>query len=125
MAVARREGRVLLTRDSGLIERRRAAPGPPVHPERRLAVPGPPGSGRFRSLGRGPAAYALPRLQVALKPLSRERARNLVAPYVLENGGGFAVCPGCGRVFWRGTHYGRMEKKIEKILERRGRSITG
>ena len=60
-----------------------------------------------------------------LKPLSRERARNLVTPYVCEKAASFAICPGCDRVFWQGTHYGDMEKKIEKILERRGRSITG
>ena len=55
----------------------------------------------------------------ALKALSKARARNLVSPYVLEHAESFALCPGCGRVFWQGTHFGDMERKIEAILKRR------
>ncbi|MCX6574265.1 MAG: hypothetical protein NTX99_09775, partial [Candidatus Aminicenantes bacterium] len=46
---------------------------------------------------------------------------NLVTPYVGERAASFAVCPGCERVFWQGTHYGDMERKIGRIFERRGR----
>ncbi|TFG52630.1 MAG: hypothetical protein E4H35_09235, partial [Candidatus Aminicenantes bacterium] len=60
-----------------------------------------------------------------LKTLTRERARNLVTPYVSEHASSFAICPGCNRVFWQGTHYGDMERKIERLLGRRVKVITG
>lgn len=54
---------------------------------------------------------------VKLKCLPKKRAKNLVAPFVYNHVHSFALCPGCGRVFWQGTHYQDMESKIEEILE--------
>lgn len=125
VAIARRENRLLLTRDTGLIERTAKRPNrlfirsddwedqvaqvldeldlwDEVHPNTRCI------------------ACNLP-----LKAISRERAKNLVTPYVCEHATSFALCPGCNKVFWQGTHYGDMERKIERILDRRGKSVTG
>jgi uncharacterized protein with PIN domain len=120
-AVARREGRVLLTRDSGLIEKTARRPN-------RLFVRS---DGWEDQIVQVLDEYGLwdevrPNTRcvacnVPLKPLSRERARNLVTPYVGEHAAAFAICPGCERVFWQGTHYGDMERKIGRILGRRGR----
>ena len=54
---------------------------------------------------------------VMLKDLPRERAKNLVTPFVFENADTFALCPDCGRVFWRGTHLKDMETKIDDFLK--------
>ena len=54
---------------------------------------------------------------VPLKPLSRENAANLVAPFVLEHEKEFSLCPACGRVFWPGTHHEDMEAKIVALLK--------
>jgi uncharacterized protein with PIN domain len=125
VALARREGRVLLTRDTGLIERT-------AKRENRLFVRSDVWEDQvvqvLNEYGLWDEARPNTRCitcNLPLKALSRERARNLVTPYVGERASAFAVCPGCDRVFWQGTHYGDMEKKIGKILERRGRSITG
>jgi uncharacterized protein with PIN domain len=56
---------------------------------------------------------------VVLKNLPREKAKNLVTPFVFENAGTFALCPECGRVFWRGTHLEDMETKINDFLKKR------
>jgi uncharacterized protein with PIN domain len=53
-----------------------------------------------------------------VKPLTKEKARNLVAPFVLEHARVFALCPDCGRVFWKGTHFDDMHLKIDAILNR-------
>jgi len=42
-----------------------------------------------------------------------------VAPFVYERASSFAICPRCGRVFWKGTHHQDMEFKIEEILKKR------
>ncbi|MBP1770596.1 MAG: hypothetical protein H6P96_1214 [Candidatus Aminicenantes bacterium] len=123
--IARRDGRVLLTRDTGLIERTAKRPD-------RLFVRS---DGWEDQVVQVLDEYGLwdevrPNTRciacnIPLKPLSREQARNLVTPYVGERASSFAVCPGCERVFWQGTHHGDMEKRIAKLLERRGRTTTG
>jgi len=125
VAVARREGRVLLTRDTGLIERTAKRPN-------RLFIRSDEWEDQvvqvldeFELWDKvRPNTRCIP-CNLPLKPISRERARNLVTPYVCEHAGSFAVCPGCGRVFWQGTHYGDMERKVERLLERRKKSIAG
>jgi uncharacterized protein with PIN domain len=54
-----------------------------------------------------------------IKDLPREKAKNLVTPFVFENADTFALCPNCGRVFWRGTHLKDMETKIDDFLKNR------
>ncbi|MDH7511330.1 MAG: Mut7-C RNAse domain-containing protein [Clostridiales bacterium] len=53
-----------------------------------------------------------------LKSLSKRAAKNLVAPFVYEQATVFAICPACGRVFWQGTHFEDMDGKIGQILGR-------
>jgi len=121
VAIARREGRVLLTRDTGLIERTARRPD-------RLFIRSVAWEdqvvqvldefGLWDTVRPNTRCIAC---NIPLKLLSREQARNLVTPYVGERAASFAVCPGCERVFWQGTHYGDMERKIGRLLERRGR----
>lgn len=116
LAVARREGRVVLTRDSGLIAKgaRRVD---------RLFIESDDWRAQVRQVldAFGLRSAAAPHSRclecnAPLKPLSGARARNLVAPYVLEHGRWFALCPGCGRVFWRGSHADRMAAALEEFL---------
>jgi len=123
--IARREGRVLLTRDTGLIERTAKRPN-------RLFVRSDDWEDQvvqvLDDLGLWDEVRPNTRCLVCnlpLKALAREQARNLITPYVSEHASSFAICPGCGRVFWQGTHYGDMERKIERLVERRVKTITG
>lgn len=125
VAIARREGRILLTRDTGLIERTAKRPN-------RLFIRSDDWEDQivqvldaFDLRDRVRPNTRCIACNLPLKPLSRERARNLVTPYVCDHASSFAICPGCDRVFWQGTHYGDMEKKIEKLLGRRGQTLTG
>jgi len=52
-----------------------------------------------------------------LKFLPKTRAKNLVPPFVYEKADSFALCPSCGRVFWKGTHFRDMEKKLARFLK--------
>jgi uncharacterized protein with PIN domain len=56
---------------------------------------------------------------LALKDLPKKNAESLVSSFVFEKAESFALCPICGRVFWRGTHFKDMEKKIQKILKKK------
>ncbi len=55
---------------------------------------------------------------VELKNLPKKNAKNLVSTFVFEKADSFALCPSCGRVFWRGTHFKDMERKIQEILNK-------
>ena len=123
--LSRREDRVLLTRDTGLIEKT-------AKRSNRLFVRSDDWEDQvvqvLDDLGLWDDVRPNTRCiecNLPLNALARERARNLVTPYVYERASSFAICPGCNRVFWQGTHYGDMERKIERLLERRGKTITG
>ena len=50
-----------------------------------------------------------------LKILPKDCAKNLVPPFVYEQASTFALCPVCGRVFWKGTHFRDMENKLRRF----------
>ena len=107
---ARAEGRVLLTRDRELAARRglrtllirsqvleeqvrevRNNLGPPPHP-------------------------ALSRCAVCnsvLEPISHDQAAQLVPPHVLRTQPEFRHCPGCGRVYWPGSHLQAIRAQLD------------
>jgi uncharacterized protein with PIN domain len=123
--ISRREGRVLLTRDTGLIEKTKKQKG-------RFFVAGDRWEDQLVEVLSEFALWDDVRPNTrciacnrTLKPLARSRARNLVTPWVLEHAESFALCPNCGRVFWQGTHYGDMERKIEALTRRRPRLRAG
>lgn len=56
-----------------------------------------------------------------LKKVSKTVVRDKVPPYVYRTAPGFHACPGCGQVYWRGTHHARISarwKELRKLLDR-------
>ncbi|GAB6066302.1 Mut7-C RNAse domain-containing protein [Aquifex pyrophilus] len=53
-----------------------------------------------------------------LVSVSREEVREKIPKRVYEEGEDFTLCPGCGAVFWKGSHYERMKRKLEEILKK-------
>jgi uncharacterized protein with PIN domain len=117
LAVARREGRVLLTRDKGLCERTGGHPALLVASEKweEQLVQVLLTFGLKDSVA--PHTRCLD-CNAPLKPVPKDRARNLAAPFVVERADGLALCPACGRVFWKGSHADDMDARIRKILKR-------
>ncbi len=121
-ARAAAEGRVLLTRDREL-----AAAGPRtvlVRAERledQLAEV----IGRLgldpRPEARGTRCAAC---NGEVTPVERETVAGLVPPYVYGSAGSFRRCAGCGRVYWRGSHVPRIERRLERVL-RAARAMEG
>jgi len=115
--IARREGRTLLTRDTRLLARAKAISALRITSEK-----------WDQQIIQVLSAFELKQevrpfsrcldCNRTLKPLAKEKARNLVSPFVLEHARAFALCPDCGRVFWEGTHFNDMRSKIGAILKR-------
>jgi len=106
---ARAEGRVLLTRDRELATRRGL---------RTLLIRSQMLEEQIREVrdGIGPPPHpALSRCAVCnsvLTPVSPAQVADQVPPYVLRTQGEFHRCPGCGRVYWPGTHFHAMRAQM-------------
>ena len=50
-----------------------------------------------------------------LQPLAKEDARQSVPPGIAERHDNFRQCPDCGRVYWKGSHFARMQRWIREL----------
>ena len=57
------------------------------------------------------------RCNESLKAAKPEEVRSVVPEYVFRTQKEFRVCPGCGGVFWPGTHRDRAMKTMARLLE--------
>jgi len=48
---------------------------------------------------------------------AREGLENRVPPYVFQTYSKYMECPACSRIYWRGTHWEAMIKKIEVLAD--------
>jgi uncharacterized protein with PIN domain len=117
LALARKEKRILLTRDNGLIEKSRDI--------QTLFIESEDWNHQIEQvlnelkLWQDVQPYSrCIECNAELKDLPKDRARNLVTPFVFEKVDAFAICPSCDRVFWKGTHHQDMEVKLEEILSK-------
>jgi len=126
VAMAQGEGRVLLTRDRGILERSGPAGGNPrvvilrsqaaieqvaqLASEGWLRSPGPPRCADCNQ---------------ALEEMSASEARHLVPPYTFAVHSHFMYCRGCNRVLWEGSHPERFRRLIGGYLQDTGMPHPG
>jgi uncharacterized protein with PIN domain len=51
---------------------------------------------------------------------TREDVENRVPKYVFQNHNQYMECPACHRIYWRGTHWEAMIKKLEALADFKG-----
>lgn len=110
------EDRLILTRDTLLIKRRKVK-------GRFFFVNGDKAAGQMKEIiGR----FKIPpdsfltrclRCNIPLEDVIKESVEDKVPPYVFRTQGHFCLCPGCGRIYWGGTHKERMVEEIERMLK--------
>lgn len=114
LALAQREGRILLTRDTRLLLRRRRCPILFIRHDRvwdqlRQVL---------RELGLSAGARLgtrCLRCNRSLEPLAKARAEGRVPEYVFRRHDLFFHCEECGRIFWGGTHLHHMEETVRAL----------
>jgi uncharacterized protein len=108
--IADAEGRIILTRDTGLAARTRNS--------RCLLIESVDYRDQIRQVLR---SFDLKEFKVfsrclecnaALEDVDKESVFDKVAPYVYLTQDRFARCPSCDRVYWHGTHAEEMLKRI-------------
>ncbi len=115
---ALREGRILLTRDTGIMARRVVTTGK----VKALLVESDDVTEQLwqvvRALNLEPESEPFSiciECNVPLIQRGKEEVRGLVPPHVFRNHEQFVQCPECRRVFWRGTHWQKMMAEIEDL----------
>jgi uncharacterized protein len=110
--LARAENRVLLTRDRELARRRG------LHT---LLVTSEHLDDQVRqvladlSLVADSAFSRCPVCNLPLEAVDLETAQELVPAYVVQTHDSFSRCPACERIYWRGTHWQRMDDHLKKL----------
>jgi uncharacterized protein with PIN domain len=112
---ASEQERILLTRDRGLLKRGAVTRGYYVRETR----PRP-------QLAEVVERFALARLaapftrclacNTSLEPAAKEAVADRLPPGVHRRHSEFLECPACRRVYWKGTHYERMRRLVERML---------
>ncbi|MFE0626494.1 Mut7-C RNAse domain-containing protein [Streptomyces sp. NPDC058864] len=115
VARANAEGRVLLTRDRGLLARRALRRGAYVRGDRadeqladvldRFAPPLAPWTRCTACNG-------------VLVPVAKDEIAHLLEPGTRRTQEVFARCADCARIYWRGAHRGRLDSLVERALSR-------
>ena len=113
------EERVLLTKDTQILKRRVAATGrlkviliesEEVKAQLRQVV---------KALNLGDKIKPFTLCLECNKPLvlsGKEDVKELVPPYISQTQTQYMQCPACHRVYWRGTHWQRMSRELERIV---------
>jgi uncharacterized protein with PIN domain/sulfur carrier protein ThiS len=109
--LADREGRILLTRDQALLKRRAVTHGCFVretNPHRQFVEV----LRRFGPLDLQPFSRCL-RCNHILHQVSKSVVDAALQPRTREHYDQFERCDGCGRVYWRGSHWKRLRHAID------------
>ena len=119
--VSATDGRVALTRDIGLLKRSVVRHGYWVRhtdPERQFAEI----LERYDLAGRLAPFTRCMRCNTPLVPVDVDAVADRLLPDTRACFREFHRCPGCDRIYWRGSHYDRLVRVLERA---RGRVTTG
>ena len=115
-SVAQQEGRILLTRDRGLLKRSEVTHGYYI----RAGQP-------YEQLIEVMRRFDLSRLAVPFKlcircngileDVSKERVLEQLPPMVQERHDQFRRCRSCGQVYWKGSHYEHMRRFVAQVFK--------
>lgn len=114
-----RERRILLTRDVGLLKRKAVERGHwlrATDPERQIEEV-------VDALQLTRALHPFTRCMTCngrLAPVTRGRVAGLVPPRVYRRCRAFTRCRNCQRIYWRGTHYVRLQRMVARLRSPRG-----
>jgi uncharacterized protein with PIN domain len=111
--MAVREGRILLTRDSELFNRGGFQGLFIDSADLRTQLVQVIGEAKLKPKIK--TSVRCPRCNERLKTVQREDVRALVPAYVYTTQRVFSRCPRCEKIFWRGTHWQRIERRLREM----------
>jgi uncharacterized protein with PIN domain len=115
--LAARDGRVVLTRDVGLLKRSAVRHGHWIRhtdPEQQLAEV----LERFDLIGLMEPFARCIRCNTVVVAVEAAAVADRLLPRTREAFRQFHQCPGCARIYWRGAHYDRLVRLLERARDR-------
>jgi uncharacterized protein with PIN domain len=116
VALSRRDGRVLLSRDTRLLVRKAV--------RRFIFLESEDIKDQIRQILRVTGTRSLPALLTrclgcneVLAEVPRAQVRDSVPPYVFETQKQFKVCGRCMKIYWAGTHRQAVLRTLERLLK--------
>lgn len=111
--IARAEGRILLTRDTQLAKRKglRVILVDSDQPREQILQV----AGALNLPLERPTLSRCLRCNELLVDASPDSVADIVPPYVLATQSHFRRCPSCGRIYWQGTHWARMQQRLRDL----------
>lgn len=109
------EGRVILTRDVGILKNRRVTHGYWVRntdPEEQLKEV----ISRFQLEGAVRVFSRCMNCNGELKPVEKNEVEHLLEPETCRHFDTFFQCGSCGQVYWKGSHFDKLQEKIRRVL---------
>ncbi|MBN2338954.1 MAG: Mut7-C RNAse domain-containing protein [Acidobacteria bacterium] len=113
--ISRLQDRVLLSRDTRLLVRREVKNFIFLESQDPLT--------QFRHVIESTGLSALPALLTRclscnriLVPTEREKVRDAIPPFVYSTHARYKSCPGCGKIFWAGTHRDAAVRTLRDLL---------
>jgi hypothetical protein len=120
VSIGLRERRVVVTKDSQIMERRVVTSGK----IKALLVRGDDTKAQLRQVVKAmnldPESRQFTLCLECNQPLiprKKEEVKELVPPYVFQTQSKYVQCPSCHRIYWRGTHWQRMKRDLETLME--------
>lgn len=111
---ALREDRIILTRDSRMVQRRKA--------KKHILIESDFLIEQLKQVFRQANIHLRARLFTRclscnrrLKTISKENIKDRVPPYVYKTQEKFSVCPTCDKVYWAGTHKDKILRELTKL----------
>jgi len=113
-AISADDERTLLTRDRGLLKRAKVTHGHLVREtdRRRQVVEVLRQFDLFGAIT--PFGRCL-RCNGVLEPVAKAEVEHRLPPRTRREYADFRTCPGCGRVYWKGSHYDRLAALVEDL----------
>ena len=113
---AKQEGRILLTRDRRLLMRKSVTDGYCLRSlnsfEQLTEI-----LRRF-DLGRRVLPFhRCLRCNHLLEPISKDKVVDQLEPLTKKYFDEFHICPACGQIYWKGSHFEKMQKLVDQIAE--------
>lgn len=115
VAIAGAEQRIVLTRDVGLLKHKAVTHGYWVRATEPLAQAREV-IARFDLADHVSPYRRCLRCNGELKRVDKAAVISQVPPHVAEEQNAYLRCTGCGRVYWRGSHFHRLEARIAEML---------
>lgn len=113
---SKKENRILLSRDHGLLMRKNVKYGYFIKyddPKKQLKEV----INRYDLIDHINKASRCPKCNQTLKRVEKEKIIDSLEPKTKKYFNKFYICPDCDQIYWRGSHFNKINKMIEKIKD--------